>query len=89
MNRSVVIRPGDWVILTTLPPWVSQLPNESQRAFAFCVGRSYRVDEIDKHGHLVLDVSADIDARFGGYMNDIRVEPEYVAPATPRSGSSA
>jgi hypothetical protein len=42
------------------------------------VGRRYRVDDIDAHGQLVLDVSTDIDARFGGYMNDIRVEPEYV-----------
>jgi hypothetical protein len=46
-----VIRPGDWVILTTLPPWVSQLPAESQRVFAFCVGRRYRVDEVDEHDH--------------------------------------
>jgi hypothetical protein len=60
---------------------VSTLPAESQRVFAFCVGRRYRVDKIDEHGHLVLDVSVDVDARFGGCMNDIRVEPEYVAPA--------
>jgi hypothetical protein len=87
-NRAV-IRPGDWVILTTLPPWVSTLPVESQRVFAFCVGRRYRVDEIDEYGQLVLDVSADIDTRFGGYMNDIGVEPEYVAVTEPPSGSSA
>jgi hypothetical protein len=42
------------------------------------VGRPYRVDEIDQWGQLVLDVSADIDERFGGFMNDIRVEEEYV-----------
>jgi hypothetical protein len=64
--------------VTTLPPWVSKLPVESQRVFEFCLGRRYRVEEIDEHGHLVLDVSADIDERFGGFMNDIRVEPEYV-----------
>jgi hypothetical protein len=73
-----VIRVGNWVILTSLPPWVSQLPAESQRVFAFCVGRRYRVDEITDDGHLVLAVSADIDERFGGYMNDIRVEADYV-----------
>jgi hypothetical protein len=37
----------------------------------------------------VLDVSAEIDAQFGGYMNDIRVEPEYVVLTSPPSGSSA
>jgi hypothetical protein len=84
-----VIRPGDWVILATLPPWVSQLPAESQRVFDFCVGRRYRVDEITNDGHLVLDVSPDTDAQFGGYMNDIRVEPEYVVLTSPPSGSSA
>jgi hypothetical protein len=42
-----------------------------------------------EHGQLVLDVSAEVDPRFGGYMNDIRVEPEYVAPAMPPSGSAA
>jgi hypothetical protein len=30
----------------------------------------------------VLDVGADIDARFGGYMNDIRVELMYVVLAS-------
>jgi hypothetical protein len=37
----------------------------------------------------VLDVSTDIDASFGGFMNDIRVEPEYVTLSTPPSRSSA
>ncbi|MGH7771824.1 MAG: hypothetical protein ACREQA_06260 [Candidatus Binatia bacterium] len=66
------------MIFETLPPWVSELPEESQQVFRFCLGRSYRVDEIDEQGLLVLDVSADIDRRFGGFMNDIRLEPQYV-----------
>jgi hypothetical protein len=45
-----VIRVGDWVILATLPPWVSQLPAESQRVFEFCIGRRCRVDEITAAG---------------------------------------
>jgi hypothetical protein len=38
----------------------------------------YRVEEIDSHGHFVLDVSPDIDHRFGGYLNDIRLDAEYL-----------
>jgi len=30
---------------------------------------------------LVLDVSGDVDKRFGGEFNDIRVEPEWVERA--------
>jgi hypothetical protein len=82
-----VIRAGDWVILKTLTSWVAKLTPDSQQMFAFCVGRAFRVDATDEHGHLVLDVSAEVDARFGGYMNDIRVDAEHVA-LTP-SGSSA
>jgi hypothetical protein len=72
------IKVGDRVAFIVLPPWVDQLPDESQAVFRLCVGRIYPVDEIDEQGLLVLDVSADVDDLFGGYMNDIRVEPEYV-----------
>jgi len=61
-----------------LPPWVSVLPDRAQRVFRFCLGRTYRVDEIDENGLFVLDVSDDIDHQFGGYLNDIRVEAEYL-----------
>ena len=67
----------DFVRLEAPPPWALQLPEASQRVFRFCVGRMYRVEEIDERGLLVLDVSLDIDERFGGFMNDIRVEPEF------------
>lgn len=69
---------GNWVRLKTLPPWVDLLPQESQEIFRFCVGRTYRVDEIDENGLIVLDVSGDVDTRFGGYGNDIRVEEMYL-----------
>ena len=75
-----MINPGDWVVLATLPPWVDKLPQRSRDVFEHCVGRAFPVDEIDQHGQLVLDVSAEIDPIFGGYMNDIRVEPDYVVP---------
>ena len=76
-EAEVEIRPGDWVVLATLPPWVSKLPPDTRQVFDFCLGRRYRVEGI-VGGHLVLDVSPDIDARFGGFRNDIRVEPFYV-----------
>jgi hypothetical protein len=69
---------GQKVRLAKLPPWVAGLPPESQRVFEFCVGRIFPVAEIDAHGLLVLDVSFDVDSRFGGFMNDLRVEPEFV-----------
>jgi hypothetical protein len=61
-----------------MPDWVAKLPDESRRVFEFCLGRTYRVHEIDGQGFFVLDVSADIDHRFGGSMNDIRLEPEFL-----------
>jgi hypothetical protein len=73
-----MVQPGDWVRLIALPERLGSLPEESQQVFRFCLGRTYRVDELDPWGHLVLDVSPDIDHRFGGYMNDIRVEQELV-----------
>jgi hypothetical protein len=76
-------KPGDRVLLVTLPEWVDKLPPESQAVFRFCVGRIYRVSEISPEGEIVLDVSTDVDARFGGVMNDIRVEPEYVTLSEP------
>jgi len=36
------------------------------------------VQEVTPDGHLVLDVHDEVDAMFGGYLNDIRVEPEFV-----------
>lgn len=71
-------RVGESVVLARMPAWVDRLPEESQAAFRFCLGRTYEIEEVDDDGLLVLDVSGDIDARFGGFMNDIRVEPQYV-----------
>jgi hypothetical protein len=79
VQRKSPIRPGDLVIIPVLPPWVDQLPEETREVFAFCVGRPFCVSEIDRDGLLVLDVSAEVDPRFGGYGNDIRVEPELVS----------
>jgi hypothetical protein len=72
-----MIKVNDWVILKSIPSWIEHLPQESQEVFQFCVGRIYQVSEIDQNGLFVLDVS-EVDAIFGGFMNDIRVEEEYL-----------
>ncbi len=73
-----MIKAGDWVTLAKLPSWVSELPSESQEVIRFCLGKTYRVEDVDERGQIVLDVSNEVDQRFGGFRNDIRVEPEYV-----------
>ena len=76
---SIMPKVGQRVRLARLPHWVADLPQESQRVFEFCVGRVFPIAEIDQRGLLVLDVSQEVDSRFGGFMNDIRVESEFVA----------
>jgi hypothetical protein len=73
-----MIQPGSTVRFARMPDWVAQLPDDSRRVFEFCFGGTYRIEEIDSRGLFVLDVSADTDERFGGYMNDIRVEAEFL-----------
>src|SRR5439155_998185 len=85
-GRLCLTRGGDGVRLKDLPPGVVKLPRVSQEVFRYCVGRTYRVEEIDSQGLFVLDVSADVARRFGGYMNDIRVEEEYLE-VVPKRGT--
>jgi len=73
-----MIQPGSTVRFAKMPDWVAKLPDESRRVFGFCLGRTYRIEEIDGQGLFVLDISADIDHRFGGFMNDIRLEAEFL-----------
>jgi hypothetical protein len=73
-----MIQPGSTVRFSKMPEWVARTPGESRRVFEFCLGRTYCVREIDNDGLFVLDVSADIDHRFGGFMNDIRLEAEFL-----------
>ena len=81
----MTVRVGDIVVLDRLPPWVTRLPSESQAVFESCVGRAYPLVEIDEQGLYVLDVSADVDAAFGGRFNDIRVEEAYLRLASSKS----
>ena len=83
-----MLQAGSFVTFTTMPPGVDTLPEESFRVFRFCLGRTYRVEEIDRWGMAVLDVSADIDHRVGGFMNDIHVEPEYLLEVSAPSSAA-
>jgi len=73
-----MIQPGSTVRFAKMPEWVAKLPDESRRVFEFCFGRTYRIVEVDGQGLFVLDVSADTDERFGGLLNDIRLEVEFL-----------
>jgi hypothetical protein len=77
-TRKRPFRAGDWVKFAKLPPWVDRLPPESQAVFKFCLGRTFCIDEIESNGLLVLDVRSQVDQRFGGFMNDIRLEATWV-----------
>jgi hypothetical protein len=72
-----MVQVGDLVRLKALPAGFDQWQSgRMTEVFRCCLGRVYRVDEIDAQGLFVLDVSADIDSLFGDFMNDIRVEEE-------------
>ncbi len=83
-----MIQAGSLVAFVTMPPDTANLPEKSVRVFHFCLGRNYRVEEIDRWGLAVLDVSADIDHRFGGFMNEIHVELEYLLEIMPPANSA-
>ncbi len=74
----IMIQPGSIVRFARMPKWVVKLPDESRCVFEFCFGRTYRIEAIDEQGLFVLDVSADVDERFGGFMNDIWLEAEFL-----------
>jgi len=73
-----MIEPEDIVTFSRIPDWVADMPEESQRVFRACHGKSFRVAGIDKNGLCVLDVSQLIDPMFGGTGNDIHLETEFL-----------
>ena len=73
---------GDRVRLTVLPPWVVQLPPESQEVFRQCVGKVFTVRDIDEHRHLELWVKNGRDWRNIARADIIFVEPEYLEVVT-------
>lgn len=78
LSTLTMIQVGSKVRFARMPEWVGSLPEESRRVFEFCLGQVYRVDEVDEQGLFVLDVSGNVDGRFGGIRNDIRLEAEFL-----------
>lgn len=79
------MKKGSKVRFARMPEWVAALPEESRKVFEYCLGRTYRVEEIDERGSFVLDVSGDVDHRFGGRMNDIRLERQFLEEVADQS----
>ena len=73
-----MIKAGDIVTFTRMPEWVSSMPSDSRSVIRACLGKRFRVTEIDGNGLCVLDVTELIDPMFGGIGNDIRVESEFL-----------
>ncbi len=77
-----MIQAGSKVRFFKMPGWVAAMPEEGRRVFEFCFGRTYLIEEIDSQGLFVMDVSVDIDKRFGEVCNDIRLEAEFLEEVT-------
>ena len=54
------------------------MPQETQRVFKECFGHNFRISGIDKNGLFILDVSQKVDKKFGGFMNEIHLEAEFL-----------
>ncbi|MDI1476305.1 hypothetical protein [Polyangium sp. y55x31] len=74
------LHPSGWALLAVLPPWADRLPAASQDILRFCLARTFPLVEKTRDGQWVLDVSSEVDSRFGGTGNDLRIEPEYLLP---------
>jgi len=73
-----MIKQGDNVTFETMPNWVEDLPEESSSVFRACLGKRFRVTEVDDNGLCVLDVSQLIDPLIGGFMNEIHLGSEFL-----------
>jgi hypothetical protein len=70
---------GDQIrILRVPPPVLQQMPAETVEIFRRAVGCVLRVEEIDEHGHLQLEVRADGSQAPDACHHTIWVEPEHV-----------
>jgi hypothetical protein len=52
-----MIKAGDIVTFTRMPEWVSSMPSDSRSVIRACLGKRFRVTEIDGNGLCVLDVT--------------------------------
>jgi hypothetical protein len=63
LPESQKVQVGDQVRVKTMPLWANQLPLESQEVIRLCVGKTFRVREIDEHGHVEIWARHGKDAR--------------------------
>ncbi len=73
-----------WARLKRFPPTARSSPSETRAILRFAVGRTFRVTSINAEGLVGLDLSPDADRKFGGFMHEIWVEPEYLERDVPR-----
>lgn len=67
-----------------MPPSAAGTPEDTRSILRFSVGKTFRVTETTKDGLVGLDVSPDVDHKFGGFMHEIWVEPEHLEADVPR-----
>ena len=62
-SQSRKIQVGDHVRVKAMPTWAKRLPAESQDVIRLCIGKVFRVQEIDEHGHVEIWTRHGKDAR--------------------------
>jgi len=81
------MKAGDKVRLLRPFKGIERMPSRTRDIFDHCLDKIFEVTEVTRDGLLVLDVSAEVDAKFGGFKNDLRVEPECVKLVQPKTSS--
>jgi hypothetical protein len=79
---------GDSVLILRVPPDISELAAEAQRAFRLSVGHQFKVKGRNKAGWLELNVGRVVDPVIGGFMNTIWIEPSCVRVVRRKSGAA-
>ena len=72
------MKKGDVVRFWKLPDWLDSLPEESRVVFKACLGHNFRISGMDTDGLFILDVSRLVDEKFGGFMNELHLEGEWL-----------
>ncbi|WP_223636882.1 hypothetical protein [Corallococcus sp. EGB] len=76
-----LFRVGQQVRIASVPIWLGQLPEESRDVFMVCLGSVFPIEETEREGVLVLNVSSVAVPRFGGHRHIQMVDPGDVVPA--------
>lgn len=76
---------GEWVRIIGVPPNLAdEEPMKTRTLFETCVGRFFRIEDIEEADGLVF-IKLDVGHMRGRerYLESIWIEPEYVEPANP------